>query len=162
MANKINFNEDVHLLQLGFGDGVFSREILSQMNKNSTLTIFEIDKKCRKYKVNDPRVNYIEDSAENISDYYDPQSFNYILSTLPLASLPRSETESIFKQIKLHIMQNGKFLQYQYSLVSKNVIKNLFNQEPSIDFVLLNFPPAFIYETRNSQNSPVTEPVLCS
>ena len=162
MVNKINFNADVHILQLGFGDGVFSRQILNQMSKNSKLTIFEIDKRCRKHKINDPRIHYIEDSAENISDYFHPDSFDHIISTLPFASLPRSMSESIFEQIQQHIRQDGKFLQYQYSLVSKNDIENLFDRKPSIDFVLLNLPPAFIYETRNPQNSPVNEPVLLS
>jgi phospholipid N-methyltransferase len=47
------------------------------------------------------------------------------------------------------LKQNWKFLQFQYSLISKKDIWNLFNIPPKIDFSLFNIPPTFIYEVQN-------------
>lgn len=43
MLSKINFDHDRDILQLGYGNGVFTKELLLRMNHTSTLTIFEID-----------------------------------------------------------------------------------------------------------------------
>jgi len=149
MISKIDYSKDLNLLQLGFGTGVFTKKILKRITKGSTLVIFEVNKNCRKYKISDHRIRYIEDSAENITKYYDNIKFDHIISTLPLASLPKKVTDNIYKIIKNHLKKNGKFLQYQYSLVSKKDIHSLFNGELAIDFELLNLPPAFIYEAKN-------------
>ena len=49
------------------------------------------------------------------------------------------EFENIVQQaqIKKHLKTNGKFLQFQYSLISKKDIHGLFNVKPNIDFELL-------------------------
>lgn len=146
MIGKIRYDKDLTLLQLGFGNGVFTKEILGRMTLGSTIVVFEVDKNCRKFKLKDERVTYIEDSAEYISKYFGDQEFDHIISTLPFASLPREVSRRIFKEIGGHLRKNGKFLQFQYSLLSKKDITQLFNQEPKIDFEFRNIPPAFIYE----------------
>ncbi len=153
MIAKIDYSSDLELLQLGFGQGVFTKEILKKMTLASRLTIFEVDANCRQFKIDDPRINYIEDSAENITKYFAEKKFDHIISTLPFGSLPNKISTNIFEQIKKHLKTGGKFLQFQYSLVSKKDIYNLFDQEPEIDFELLNLPPAFIYETQNKNDN---------
>ena len=150
MLAKINYSQDLDILQLGFGKGVFTKEIIRRSTPNTTLTIFEVDKDCRKYNIDNKRITYIEDSAEKISLYCEDKKFDHIISTLPFASLPRKVSQNIFKTIKQHLKKNGKFLQYQYSLFSKKDIQKLFDEKIKIDFVLLNLPPAFIYETKNN------------
>ena len=148
MLSKIDYDQDLDILQLGFGKGVFTKEIISRSTPRSTLTIFEVDKNCRKYKIVNKRITYIEDSAEKISLYFEDKKFDHIISTLPFASLPRKISQNIFEQIKHHLKKNGKFLQFQYSLFSKKDFNKLFEEKPTIDFVLLNLPPAFIYEIK--------------
>ena len=148
MLSKIDYGQDLDILQLGFGKGVFTKEIISRSTPRSTLTIFEVDKNCRKYKIDNKRITYIEDSAEKISLYFEDKKFDHIISTLPFASLPRKISQNIFEQIKHHLKKNGKFLQFQYSLFSKKDFNKFFEEKPTIDFVLLNLPPAFIYEIK--------------
>lgn len=149
MISKISYDTDMDLLQLGFGKGVFTKSILKKISPKSTITIFEINKSCCEYKIEDSRIRYIEDSAENITKYCGDKKFDNIISTLPFASLPASITKRILKQIQVHLKCDGKFLQFQYSLFSRRDITKLFNINPKIDFALLNFPPAFIYEVKN-------------
>lgn len=151
ILNKINFDKDISILQLGFWTGVFTKWILKKLNEKSKLVIFEIDRLCDKYydDIKDKRVTYIKDSAENVSNYFPKQKFDYILSTLPFAIIKQNVKETIFNEIKNHLNQNGKFLQFQYSLVSKKDIWELFDIEPKIDFSFFNIPPTFIYELQN-------------
>lgn len=146
MISKIDLNHDVALLQLWYGNGVFTRELLTRMTPESTLTIFEVDPRCRQYSMNDSRIRYIEDSAEKVSDYCTTKKFDSIISTLPFASLPESICENVFREIYLHLKIRWKFLQFQYSLYSRKDIRWIFCIEPKIDFEFWNFPPAFIYE----------------
>lgn len=146
MTGKIEYDKDLALLQLGFGEGVFTKEIIRRMTLGSTIVVFEVDTDCRKYMLADARITYIEDSAENISKHFGTQEFDHIISTLPFGSLPRKVSVNIFEEIEKHLKSGGKFLQFQYSLLSKKDIARLFGQDPKIDFELRNLPPAFIYE----------------
>lgn len=146
MLTKIDYRTDLDLLQLGFGNGVFAKHLLKMMTPKSTLTIFEIDPTCRKFTINDPRIVYLEDSAEHISAHFPTKQFDHIISTLPFASLPKHISVKIYKEIQKNLKEHGKFLQFQYSLYSKRDIEKLFHKKPKINFVVLNIPPAFIYE----------------
>ena len=79
MLAKINYSQDLDLLQLGFGKGVFTKEIIRRSTPNTTLTIFEVDENCRKYNIDNKRITYIEDSAEKISLYCEDKKFDHII-----------------------------------------------------------------------------------
>lgn len=147
MISKIDYSSDIVILQLWFGNGVFTKQLISRISDNSSIIIFEIDPNCRQYCIDDDRITYIEDSAENISHYYQDQSFDYVLSTLPFASLPRSIVNNIFVEIKKQLKKWWMFLQFQYFLSSIWEIENLFHTPVNIDFEIRNIPPAFILQT---------------
>ncbi|MCA9364980.1 MAG: methyltransferase domain-containing protein [Candidatus Moranbacteria bacterium] len=149
MISKIDYSHDVEILQLGFGEGVFTRRIVQRLTPGSTLVVFEVDPTCRRHHIEDGRVLYVEDSAEHISARFGDKKFDHIISALPFASLPKSVSKRIQDEIKVHLKKGGTFLQFQYSLHSKKDIHGLFDSPVSIDFELFNIPPAFIYETKN-------------
>lgn len=148
VLSKIDFSRDLDILQLGFGTGVFARAILGFMTSASSLTVFEVDPRSRVYAIDHQRLRYIEASAELITERCGSRQYDVILSTLPLASLPRRISTAIYGQIKAHLKPGGSFLQYQYSLCSRRAICDLFGVGPSISFEPRNIPPAFIYEVR--------------
>lgn len=150
MISKIDYSNDLEILQLGFGTGVFTQGMIKKMTPGSTLVVFEVNPACRQYQVTDSRITYIEDSAEQITEYFPNKKFDHIISTLPFASLPKTVSKNIFIEIQHHLKINGKFLQFQYSLHAKAAIQKLFNTTPKIYFELFNIPPAFIYETTNT------------
>src|SRR6056297_1514225 len=86
MLYKLDYSQDMDLLQLGYGKGVFAKGIINQMTARSTLTIFEVNKDLRKHHISDKRITYIEDSAEMVSEYFEERQFDHIISTLPFAS----------------------------------------------------------------------------
>jgi len=105
MISKINYNKNIKILQLGFGTGIFSIEMLQKMNPKSQLVVFEIRKECKQHynKIHDDRLVYIEDSAENIEKYFKDETFDYIVSTLPFANLSDAVKNNIYIQIKKHL-----------------------------------------------------------
>lgn len=147
MLKNIDFSQDSIIVQYGSGKAVFVKEILKQMSDNSQLYVFEIDENCKQYIqwINDSRLSYIEDSAENIEKYIS-KDVDYIISTLPFASLPWEVLPKIITVSEKKLKQGGIFLQYQYFLTDKKKIEQIFWKKSKVSFEPINIPPAFIYK----------------
>ena len=154
LANKIikrvNFSKAKCVVEFGSGTGSITKKILRALPLDCLLLCFEIEpelvKKMKK-EIHDPRVKIICDSAENIDiylKYYGFQKTDFVVSGLPLASLPKKMTSGILQNIYACLATDGHYIQFQYSLASLRQIKYLFSSV-AVSFVFLNFPPAFVY-----------------
>lgn len=148
MTHNINFSKDLHIVEYWPWDGVFTDELLKEISLDSKITIFEIDEGfCKflreKYK-NEPRVSIIDKSACHIKDFFEKNSIDYILSSLPLAFIDKNMVNEILSKSKFILKPEWKFIQYQYFLQNKRQIQHFF---PKIkyNFTFLNLPPAFVY-----------------
>jgi phospholipid N-methyltransferase len=106
-----------------------------------------------KKEFTDPRVILIHDSAEKIGEYlskYDLSSTDAVISSLPLANFPTALKSKILKESFDRLNENGTYVQFQYSLNAKNLIKSQF-PKVKIAFTPLNFPPAFVYTCRKTK-----------
>lgn len=153
MLSKIDFSNDITLIELGPGTGVFTSEILSRMTPNSRLLSFEINPvfyNQLKSKFKDSRLSLICDSAENVKNHIskDIQSVDGIISSLPLAVIPIRVKLKILNALVDVLGVNNYFVQYQYSMNAKKILQAKFKQL-EIDFTPLNIPPAFIYYCKN-------------
>ena len=149
MLEKIDFQNTKCIVELGGGAGIITKKILKKMHKKCILLCFEIEPALasKLKRIDDSRLMVINDSAEKIDfylKYYGFQKADCIVSGLPLASLPPKTSRSILKNIYAHLPSGGQYVQFQYSLQSLRQIKYLFSSV-AISFVLLNFPPAFVY-----------------
>lgn len=68
-----------------------------------------------------------------------------IISSLPFAVLPLRMTANILDVICETLKPEGKFIAYQYSKHMKHYFEKCF-KSVRISFVMLNVPPAFVYE----------------
>lgn len=148
MSHDIDFSRDIHIVEYGPGDWVFTDELLKEMSVKSKISIFEIDEWFynflkEKYK-NNPKIEVYKEDVCNIKNYFQENSVDYIVSSLPLAFIKKNTVWEILAESKNILKQNWFFIQYQYFLQNKDQIKTFF---PKIKyrFTLLNFPPAFIY-----------------
>lgn len=148
MTNCIDFWKDINIVEFWPWDWIFTDLLLKQISNDSKIYIFEIDENfCKilkeKYK-NEPRVKIFEENACNIKKYFEKDSIDYVISSLPLAFIDKFIINDILEKSKIILKKEWKFVQYQYFLQNKKQIKNFF---PKIDykFTFLNFPPAFIY-----------------
>lgn len=150
MLENIPFSSVKTLVELGPGTGVFTREILKKMAPDAKLLVFELNDsfmKRLKKEFTDPRVILIHDSAEKIGEYLEKNGLNEtdaVISSLPLANFPTALKSKILLESFESLNENGIYVQFQYSLNAKNLIKAQF-PKVKIAFTPLNFPPAFVY-----------------
>ena len=137
------------IIELGAGDGYITKKILNSIGEDCELIVFELNTTfCDElHKINDNRLVIINDCATNIMKYTNSKSIDFVISSLPLAQIDGVTKSVILKKIINVLLNNGEFIQYQYSLLDYSFLKNNF-RTIKISFTFFNFPPAFIYNCK--------------
>ncbi len=149
MIQYVDFENADLIVELGAGDGVITEHILEAMRPDSRLMVFEIlDQFCDKIRgIDDERLIVINDSAEHIGKYLKEYGFEQaydVVSAIPFVALPKELAKTILSEVKKHIRPGGNYSQLHYSTLVKGLYEEFFG-EVEIEFVPLNFPPAFIH-----------------
>jgi phospholipid N-methyltransferase len=154
IVDKIDFSTDIVVIELGPGTGVFTQAILSKLSPNSRLFVIELNNEMfdlLEKKFHDPRLILYHGSATDmpklLSDH-GVHKADYIVSSLPLSVMPDEISHQIFLESKNLLGNHGKFIQFMYTLVLKAKLEKYYNQVAQ-NFVLFNFPPAFVFECQN-------------
>lgn len=156
MLENVDFRTSKVIIELGPGTGVFTHEIIAKMGKDTVLLVFEVNDLFHSIlnkNINDSRVHLIHDSAEKIDEYlqkYGLEKADVVVSSLPLAVFPSTLRNNILSAAERALVSNGKYIQFQYSLQAKPLLKKLY-KDVSISFTPLNFPPAFVYTCNKNQ-----------
>lgn len=154
MCEHIDSSAAINIVELGPGTGPVTRSILPRMNGSSRLLCIEQNQAFvdhLKRSVTDERVHIVQGDAQNMDEYLAAHGMTHvdcIVSSLPLSNIPKQIKADILEACKKHLKPDGHFLQYQYSLNDKKMVKNYFS-DMKTDFVLINFPPAFVYKCIN-------------
>lgn len=150
MLENIDFKAANIIVELGPGTGVFTDEIIARMNDRAHLLVFELNDvffDVLHKRISDPRVHIIHDSAEHIERYlkeYNLDKADVVISSLPLAVFSEELRMSVLNASHQSLKTRGKYIQFQYSLQAKKLLKKLYSKV-SIAFTPFNFPPAFVY-----------------
>ena len=155
MMQRIDFSRDLHILEIGSGKGVFTRQLAERMTPDSRLDVCE---------VNTSYNPWIQEIIENfsgkqialynqcITEYWQtPRQYDVILSSLPLKNFAgRNDNKAFLQQVvsgfESNLKPGGKFLQYQYFRSNYKDIEAAFGKKMNeTSFVLLNVLPAFVY-----------------
>lgn len=153
MLRKIDFDKVEVLVELGPGNGAITKFILKKLPPKAKLICFEINDNFyhQLQKLNHPQLIVLKVSAENVELELQKLNFNkacHIISSLPLAIIPEDTSSQILEESFKVLSLNGTFTQYQYTLSYYKKLKQVFNEWISLDFELLNIPPAFIYQCK--------------
>ena len=145
MAQQINGATNV--VEFGSGTGSVTTEILRNLPENGRLTCFEINSHfCRHLKmIKDSRLRVINDDVQNCDQYVN--QFDCILSCLPLGIFDKSKRE----QILALSSKSRTYIQFQYTPFLRTKLRRYF-RDIEIKFVPLNFPPAFVYISKNPRH----------
>ena len=155
MVAPINFEKKLTILELGSGSGVITKKLLGKISCDSQLICFETNKKFYQElkKINDKKMILINESAEKMKSYLDEfeiEKVDYIVSSVPLVSLPKETTNKILS-ISVEILgESGKLIQLQYTKLLDKRLKSHYNQI-DIQFTLKYYLPAFIYTCHNQK-----------
>lgn len=153
MLGKLNIESAKIIVEYGPGTGPFTVELLKRMAPDAKLLVFETQESfCEvlRSKINDPRLEIINDSAEKIGEYLHQFGFkeaDFIISSLPFTVIPNPIKTNILNNTVKFLSRKGIFAQYQYSLNAHRLLKQRF-KEVKIKFSPFNLPPAFIYTCR--------------
>lgn len=148
MISPMDLTRDIHIVEFGAGSGTFTDALLRKLTPGSQLSIFEIDplfiKKLQlKYKGDDRVVVYSVGAEESVK-FFEPESIDYVLSSLPFGLMNEPLVFRILESAKHILKPHGKYIQFQYFLQNKKHINHIFPQV-KYKFTLLNLPPAFVY-----------------
>ncbi|MFZ9028216.1 MAG: class I SAM-dependent methyltransferase [Crocinitomicaceae bacterium] len=148
MLSSVDFEKEHIIAELGPGTGVFTDLIIAKMAPEAKLLVFELNEsfcEALKNRISDPRVQVIHDSAENISKYLNEnEKCDVVVSSLPLMVFSPELRNSVVKASYESLREDGKYVQFQYSLQSKKLLESVF-KSVKVRFTLKNFPPAFVY-----------------
>lgn len=155
VCNKIDFSRNSLIVEYGPGTGVFSRYLLQNMGQESRLILIERNKNFNsilRQKINDPRVAFVQDSAENVLETLrscKESEADYIISGIPFSFLDPTLKHKILYNTHRALKEGGKFLVYQTCFQTNNHLKvHLQQYFPKVNsrYELMNIPPLRIYE----------------
>ncbi len=155
MIHRIDFSRDLHMLEVGSGKGVFTRQLAERMTPDSRLDVCEVNVSYNPWiqdiiaSFNDKRIALYN---QCITEYWQtPRQYDVILSSLPLKNFAgRKDNKAFLQQVvsgfERNLKPGGRFLQYQYFRSNHKDIEEAFGKKMNeTSFVLLNVLPAFVY-----------------
>jgi phospholipid N-methyltransferase len=147
MLDMADFARARCVVELGAGTGVYTEEILPRLRPDARFLAFEVDPELVATldgRFEDPRVQVINDSAENVGNYLDGAKVDIIVSGLPFTSLPEPVKRNIFEQIKQVLAPEGVMVAIQYSTMVQRDLRRIFASVRR-RISPLNVPPAFLF-----------------
>lgn len=149
MLANVNWAQVRSVAEFGAGTGVMTREIIKRKAPKCELMVFEIDNELRRQLSKETGLE-IYDDATKICDTLTQKGIekvDLIVSSLPYTVLPREVTKAVLDGIERTLDKNGTLVAFQYSLHMKCAFESLFHKV-NIRFVMMNIPPAFVYECK--------------
>jgi phospholipid N-methyltransferase len=135
------------VVELGAGTGSQTAEILARMGPDARLVALEIDPRLAKLleeRFDDPRLQVVRDSAENLQEHLGEERADVLVCALPFTSLEPGLRRSILDSLPGALGPDGVALVIQYSPLIQSELRRLF---PSVRRRIspMNVPPAFLF-----------------
>jgi phospholipid N-methyltransferase len=135
------------VLELGAGTGSQTGEILARLAPDARLIAVEIDAGLAgllQERYDDPRLQVICDSAENLGEHLGEERADVLVCALPFTSLEAGLRRRILESMPRVLADGGVALVIQYSPLIQSELRRLF---PSVRRRIspINVPPAFLF-----------------
>ncbi len=147
MLDMADFARARTVVELGAGTGVYTEEVISRLHPDARFLAFEVDADLvatLNERVRDPRLQVINDSAENVESYLNGDKVDIIVSGLPFTSLPQPVKWNIFGEMGRVLGPDGVMVAIQYSTMAQRDFERHFaSVRRRVSPV--NVPPAFLF-----------------
>jgi phospholipid N-methyltransferase len=135
------------VVELGAGTGVQTGEILARMEPGARLIALEIDPRLARLleeRFDDPRLQVVCGSAEDLAKHLDGDLADVLVCALPFTSLEPGLRRRILDSLPRALASRGVALVIQYSPLIQSELRRRF---PSVRrrISVLNVPPAFLF-----------------
>ena len=135
------------VVELGAGTGSQTAEVLARMKPDARLVALEIDPrlaKLLKERFDDPRLEVVCDSAENLHDHLGGKKVDVLVCALPFTSLEPWLRRRILEELPRVLAPSGVALVIQYSPLIQKELRRLFSSVRR-RISIWNVPPAFLF-----------------
>ena len=155
MLQNADWGKIKAIAELGAGTGVMTRAIIGRRSKDSELLVFEIEEELREKLKEETGLEIYADarSLPEVMKARGIKKADLIVSSLPFTVLPREVTAAVMDGVTKSLAPDGSFVAFQYSLHMKGTFEKLF-EKVEVRFVMMNIPPAFVYECRGVRKTP--------
>ncbi|MCF6743425.1 methyltransferase domain-containing protein [Blastococcus sp. KM273128] len=135
------------VVELGAGTGAQTQEILARLRPGARLITLEIDPRLAKLldeRFDDPRVQVVCDSAENLADHLGDARADVVVSALPYTSLEPGLRRRILDVLPGAVAPGGTTVVIQYSPLLLPELRKRFG---AVRWRVTpwNVPPAFLF-----------------
>lgn len=149
---KIDFDQDISIIEYGPGTGVITKKLLRKMSHGSKLLAIERNKDLSKLveKIKDDRLIVVNDDVINLDriiEKFLKDKPMYVISGIPFSLIPDSDRKKIVKLTKVFLRPGGKFLIYQFRPLMKKYLESYFGSVKA-EFEVVNIPPLFIFTAK--------------
>jgi phospholipid N-methyltransferase len=147
MLDMADFERARTVVELGAGTGVYTGEVIARLRPDARFLAFEVDPDLiatLSGRIEDPRLQVINDSAENVGDYLDGAKVDVVVSGLPFTSLPPPVKRNVFGAMQSVLAPDGVMVAIQYSTMAQRDLESHFaSVRRRVSPV--NIPPAFLF-----------------
>ena len=150
MLRKLPWKNFSCVAELGAGTGTFTEQIIGRMPTDCKFLVVEQDDAMRHLLEEKYPSPMFDSFAENLCSTLRRMDFpplDCVISGLPFANMDEELRLQIIDNVYRSLKPGGFFVMFQYSLQMRRLLKEYF-PAVTIDFMLLNFPPAFVYTCR--------------
>jgi phospholipid N-methyltransferase len=144
------------VVELGAGTGSQTAEVLARMKPDARLVALEIDpdlSKLLEERFDDPRLQVVCDSAENLHDHLGGRQVDVIVCALPFTSLEPGLRRRILEELPRVLAPRGVALVIQYSPLIQKELRRLFRSVQR-KISVWNVPPAFLFACSQDGAAP--------
>jgi len=138
------------IVEYGPGVGTITRDILARMRPDATLIVIEMNGEFVRFLrdvFRDSRLRVIDGSAADVRRILQEHGFanaDYIISGIPLGSMPTTIREHIVRETKAALAPKGTFVVYQFTSRVLPALERVFG-EVKRGFEPLNILPAHLF-----------------
>ncbi|MGY1688400.1 class I SAM-dependent methyltransferase [Geodermatophilus sp. SYSU D00804] len=135
------------VVELGAGTGVATREILARLGAGARLVALEIDPQLARRlseRLDDPRLQVVCGSAEDLDGLLDGERADVVVSMLPFTSLEAGLRRRLLDQLPRALRPGGTAVVIQYSPLVLGELRRRF-ADVRTRVTPWNVPPAFLF-----------------
>jgi phospholipid N-methyltransferase len=143
-----------YIVELGAGTGAITRRIAAKAPSSCKIDSLEIDPELYVQLSSDRGMAGYENLHFHLRSAYDFRSCidqgrrpDLIISSLPLALLPKQQVMRMLIDCREVLKGGGAFVQFQYSPESLGLLRKVF-EEVHVSVEVRNIPPALVYTCR--------------
>lgn len=162
ICKEIDTSRPVVVVEYGPGTGVFTRQLLDTLHRDSLIIAIELNQEFARRlrgqigrRSSGPRLSIVNDTAANVRkilERHGKKRADYVLSGIPFSFMTPEDKREVIKLTHEALGPRGQFLVYQYSTHVRPFLKEKF-PDIKVRPILWNLPPMIVMSARKTSSA---------